>query len=336
MEDHQLDAECRYATPTFSSSLSKYNRGEAERIRNTFRNGSMCTLRELPTTFAPGKVDDVRNTRIIGNLNSKPAHVYKAPVLPHCFSKVQYYFNDYTKESDLRKCNIEEERVKIDCWSRKPFNTTSRLKLKHEEVFCDSNYKFLDCGGPTGIPKLETIVRPDLNDSKKYLNGQFHSYVKKERLVSKGESRIWAKQIYEKLSADWSHLRFKVKFTESDELLVCFPILDNHLDIPLEQPEPASSSPGATAPEPEEAGGTSYQQELDAHGLPKTSVDTLCRYMKHLATHGLAFQIGLKRRGDRWRRVEVEPSTLGAGAAAGGQHMFVFSFYAPWVKVKRS
>jgi uncharacterized protein YozE (UPF0346 family) len=388
-DEEDLAAKFRYATPTFVSSLPKYERGESERIKNSFKRGSMYNIRNLPTKLAPGNVDTNKHMQIAANLASKPTSTYKANVLPHSFSKLAYQYNDYDKEQDLHKCNIEEERVKVDCWSRKPFTTTARAKLKHEEVFKDANYKFPESYGEyKGVPKLDKIVRSDLNNASKFKHGNFNSYVKKQREVSKMDTRIWAKQIYDKLSTDWPHLRFKVKFTENDELLVCFPVEDNSLNVQFEATAPpppdVCGSPGSTgiknaqstesfsaADGTESNCGTATPSLTLTEGPPvvagslvlkpddpsdskfKTDFNIICRYMRQMATHGIAAQFGLKKRGDRWRRLEVEApppapaSRRGTSAGSGPPsppdslpeppppvHLIVFSFYAPWVKVR--
>lgn len=444
-ETKGIDNAQRYATPTFASSLPRYQRGELERIRNSFHKGSHYTIRQLPPTLAPGHIETHRSNKITENLTNVTGYRYKAPVLPHCFGKLNYQYNDYLKETDLRKCNIEEERVKVDCWSRKPFTSSNRIKLLHEDTFSDENYKFPDMGPGTGIPRLEKTLRPALTDSSSHIHGQFHSYVKKERQVSKGETRIWTKQIYEKLSEDWPHLRFKVKFTDNDELLICFPVDNNHIVID----DPAAATAGGEGDSmmrSASAGGANSMQNTDASAMvpfddtyggnsnreggncngstplmrtrtngivsatggnkstrrsmtgsrkgmtsaaagatviryeateaEKCQWEAITRYMRQLATHGIAAKVGLQKRGDRWRRLELEAAPPGrvlgspsssaasvgpagdAAAAAGGEgvtspngasttsslggslnggtYMIVFSFYAPWIKVKRS
>lgn len=380
VEDEDMAGKFRYANPTFVSSLPKYERGESERIKNSFMRGSMYNIRNLPTKLAPGNVDNNKHLQIASNLASKPTSTYKANVLPHNFSKLAYQYNDYDKEQDLHKCNIDLERVKVDCWSRKPFTTTARAKLRHEEVFKDANYKFPESYGEyKGVPKLDQIVRSDFNNASKFKHGNFNSYVKKQREVSKTDTRIWAKQIYEKLSTDWPHLRFKVKFTEHDELLVCFPVEDNSLNIAFEaDPSPPRAptspmgSPGNTirtnhsgesfdetqsnsgtattalssmneVPAPGVAGTLVMKTNEPSDGTFRTDFNIICRYMRQLAAHGLASQFGLKKRGDRWRRLEVEAPPVGAKTCAHDSlnnpppppvHLIVFSFYAPWVKVR--
>jgi len=363
VEEDDLADKFRYANPTFVSSLPKYERGESERIKNSFKRGSMYNIRNLPTKLAPGNVDNNKHLQIASNLASKPSSTYRANVLPHTFSKLAYQYNEYDKEQDLHKCNIEEERVKVDCWSRKPFTTTARAKLKHEEVFKDANYKFPESYGEyKGVPKLDQIVRSELNNASKYKHGNFNSYVKKQREVSKMDTRIWAKQIYEKLSTDWPHLRFKVKFTENDELLVCFPVEDNSLNIEFEATDPdtgrsrlqtaksgisldgteSNSGTATTAndiPAPGVAGTLVVKPPDPADKSFKTDFNIICRYMRQMAAHGIASQFGLKKRGDRWRRLEVEPPAVGRQDDTLEEppppvHLIVFSFYAPWVKVR--
>lgn len=368
-EDLTNQDQFRYATPTFASSLPRYQRGELERIRNSFHKGSHFTVRSLPSNLAPGEVHSQRIRRIGENLSSKPENTYKASVTPHYFGKLHYQYNDFLKETDLHKDHVEEERVKVDTWSRKPFSTTNRVKLKHEESFSDSNYKFSNHGPGTGVPKLETMIRTDLNDSSKFLNGKFHSYVKKERQVSRSESRIWAKQIYEKLSTDWPHLKFKVKFTENDEFLICFPVDESNIIVeekPLLLQNTEHGEPDMELQETNDSvdiiNNKTSIVRYEASPSEKVQWNSVCKYMKNMATHGVAFQCGLQKRGDRWRRLELEQqpvppvsptrklshastrscssdeslTTPPDNPVLPGVYVIVFSFYAPWVKVLKN
>ena len=85
---------------------------------------------------------------------------------------------------------------------------------------------------------------------------------------SRDEVGVWCKRIYKDLSETWPQLRFTVKFTLQDELIVSF-ILDNDVNI-------------------------------SRFALP------LLKYMNNMARIGLAAEFKLKRRGDRWNVIENE------------------------------
>jgi hypothetical protein len=93
---------------------------------------------------------------------------------------------------------------------------------------------------------------------------------------------VWSREIYEKLSEDWSHLRFTIKVTDADEIVVSF---DTDL---LQQ------------------GG----------GLADTA---LARYMGNMSRHGVAAERRLRKRGDRWRVTEYVPVVSGVGVGGGGE-----------------
>lgn len=171
-------------------------------------------------------------------------------------------------------------------------------------------------------------------DSSKFLSGPFRIFTGKEREKDRKLAAQWTHQIFKLVLADWGQMKFKVKFTPEDELLVQFILSDNSV---------RSSGDSAPAPLPPE--------------------QAISKYMNHLASHGIAADFGFKKRGDRWGVVEVgsisaQPSkasnTLKKGAAARAKDpedrrphemtdptaegedvskvMLTFSLLAPWAK----
>ena len=130
-------------------------------------------------------------------------------------------------------------------------------------------------------------------DSTKFLCGPFRVFTGKEREKDRRLAAQWAHQIFKLILADWGHMKFKVKFTPEDELLVQFILNGSNTTV---------SSDGATASLPPE--------------------QALSKYMNQLASHGIAADFGLKKRGDRWGVVEVgiisaQPSKAGNSLKKG-------------------
>jgi hypothetical protein len=132
----------------------------------------------------------------------------------------------------------------------------------------------IDGGPPTEPVRLENITRTVhgiVIDEALLTRPAFHPPALTTNLNDdSGRSRVeyWMSEIFSELSASWPQLRFDVKFTLRDELLVSFVM---NVDVNV-----------------------------------TTLSGPLLKYMNNLGRVGLAAQFRLKRRGDRWNVFETE------------------------------
>ena len=285
-----------------------YAAAEAERITRSFRSGNFYSIKKLPTKFAPGGVEDSRKKHIAKTLSNKPSSTYKARITDSYFTPFTYSRTEYNKVKENEREEAQYQRLTTLSFSRKPFTyASSKIRLKNEDLFGDEEYKFPVLGPGKGKLELSHYTRQDFTDASKMIHGPF-AVVGPRRggdvEVSREDVSIWSKEIFDQLAEDWSHLRFSVKFTATDELVVSF--------------------------------DTSMMPKAEEGGYDDRA---LGRYMITMARHGVAARRRLKKRGDRWRVVEWEEcdasttSSVPEKARAANPSMkqfLVFSFYAPW------
>jgi hypothetical protein len=306
------DSVPRYLSHTLSSSSVNSAAAETERITRSFRSGNFYSIKKLPTKFAPGGVEDARKKNIAKTLSDKPISTYKAKVTASYFTPFTYCRTEYNKLKENEREEAQYQRLTTLSFSRKPFTyASSKVRLKNEDLFGDEEYKFPVLGPGRGKMELSHFIREDFADSSKMIHGPFSVVGPRrgEKEVSRDEVALWSREIFDKLSEDWGHLRFTIKFTGSDELVVSF-------DAAMLPPGP------------------------DGEGFEDRA---LSKYMSTMARHGVAAERRLKKRGDRWRVVEWEDvcepcvdsvqdeRTPGKESSQPiFKKLLVFSFYAPW------
>lgn len=245
---------------------------EKEMVNHSYRTGSFASIKQLPAHMRPGEVQQARRDIAISNLVYTAEESFRpAAGKGEMFNKQNYICSDYDMEKVNKQWVRDEEKLKIDSNSRKPFKVSGRVRQKSEDIFYDPEYKFPHIGPGGGNISLDSITRSDVNDPKKFLYGQFYIKIAPSRAEVVDKAKLWATEMYKQLSKDWPQYPFKVKFTKSHEFLVMF-----------EAPEKASN---VEFPPPN---------------------NSLNRYMNQIANHGLAFTFKLKRRGDRWNLLEQE------------------------------
>eukprot|EP01031_Cornospumella_fuschlensis_P036452 gene36452-44219_t len=133
-----------YLMPTVSSTLPPYQHGEVERIRNSYTTASYWTIKKLPNKIEPGIIQSVRKKQTVENLfladksNFKPASKLKN----FAFHPHQHITMNYEKTSYINKHLVEEEKIRTDSYSRKPFVVSSRIRARYEDIFDDPNFVF--------------------------------------------------------------------------------------------------------------------------------------------------------------------------------------------------
>lgn len=303
----------RYLSQTLSSSSVNSAAAETERITRSFRSGNFYSIKKLPTKFTPGGVEETRKKIIAKTLSEKPLNTYKAKVTASYFTPFTYCRTEYNKLKENEREEAQFQRLTTLSFSRKPFTyATSKVRLKNEDLFGDEEYKFPVLGPGRGKMELSHFIRQDFADSSKMIHGPFSVVGPRrgDKEVPRDEVALWSKEIFDKLSEDWGHLRFTIKFTSSDELVVSFDT-------------------------------TTLPSGPDGEGFEDRA---LSKYMLTMARHGVAAERRLKKRGDRWRVIEWEDS-LDANTNSSAERQtgsevqsfeselrqfLVFSFYAPW------
>mmetsp|Transcript_13250 Transcript_13250/g.21699 ORF Transcript_13250/g.21699 Transcript_13250/m.21699 type:complete len:425 (+) Transcript_13250:72-1346(+) len=319
-EDQELEAKQAMSLYLKQSTISSSNvtnqQDEASRIRNSFSGVHFSSVKTLPSLFKPGAVTESRRVNANNNINSlsDTAPRGKKPVTTNgMFSPLKYKSSEYKKEIADKRENERVKRINGLAFSRKPFTyTSSPLRLKNEDLFGDETYSFPAPDPGKGVIDIKDCVRTDFIDGSKFLHGPFAVSGKRsgEAEVSREEGIHWCTDIYNKIKEDWNHLRFSIKYSNSDEIIISF-----DLDM-------LKNSNG------------------DIQDGP------LCKYMTRLTTHGLAAKHRLKKRGDRWRVIEdVEVVTKATDGSddniVTSKEVLIFVYVAPWcrnisLKVKRN
>lgn len=219
MQDIQFP---RYLHPTLASITSgkPCAHDEVERILNSFNCGSLNSLKKLPPKLGPGEIASSKLKAMINNRCSNTTDAFKTSSKNSYFEPFKYNFSDYNVEETNAKFEAENKRLGLQSFSRKPFNFSStRAKMKHEDIFEDSTYKYPLMGPSAEGVNMGSLLRQP--DKSKMLAGSFS--------VSGGPARLNKSQIdgcvshiFSKLCQDWPQLRFAVKYTSSEEILVDF------------------------------------------------------------------------------------------------------------------
>lgn len=265
------------------------------------------------------------------NILQKPPRIYRPVVTKKHFWNIPYVPTTYEKHHILEKAAFEVDRNQIESTGRKAgLVIPSRIRAKYEDIFEDINYQYPTSvlGPAVGQPKLETIVREDFSDMARFTCGTRRTNVINRKMPEKELGVDWTNKIFKVLVKDWPNLKFTVKFTKSDELLVQFEVeVNNDGSLRL--------------------GGALLR--------------SLGKYMTNLILHGAASDLGLRKRGDRWGQLEPLPlpsndgrqTSPVAGSPAGKQEecnqetgedishqlsgysvrLLTYSMYAPWVSV---
>jgi hypothetical protein len=168
-------------------------------------------------------------------------------------------------------------------------------------------------GPGKGVSELSTFVRQDFTNAEKMIHGPFFVLGKgRDREAARDDIYSWCREIYEKISTDWSQLRYHMQVLEGQEIVVLFEM--NTL-------------------------------RGDSDGSGSYAEVALSRFMGTMSRHGVAAERRLRKRGDRWRVLEwmeVKPTpgatpprdSIESGSDTASSVMVevvVYSFFAPWV-----
>jgi hypothetical protein len=298
-----------YLRQTVSSISTSNCASESERIAKSFRSGTFHSIKKLPSRLVPGGVEESRRVNIAQSLSNKPVTTYKAHTVPVYFTPITYSRTEYNKLAENEREEAQFQRLTTLSFSRKPFTySSSKVRLKNEDIFGNEEYKYPILGPGKGVSELSSFVRQDFTNAEKMIHGPFFVLGKgRDREASRDDIYGWCREIYEKISTDWSHLRFHMQVLDGEEIVVFFEMktLKGDVDSP------------STA------------------GLAEVA---LSRYMGTMARHGVAAERRLRKRGDRWRVLEsMELKQTSEGVLDHNQEspqmqeVVVYSFFAPWV-----
>ena len=301
--DNIIQDQPNYLKQTFCSTLPSTSYEEVDRIRNSFRTGSYWSIKKLPSKFAAGNINNIRKHHTQQNLSEKPENVFHTVATKSfvgnergCFEQTKYVSLDYEKVADLHKGNVQAELNQVDSLGRRPFKTKMRAPIKSEDQFGDPIISdgTMTSAASTGIVLPDKIFRADFTDGDKFKHGPFYLYFKKNGEVSRHSVEKWTPALFKQLQKDWSHLKFKVKFTTDDEMLIQF-YVGKRTKNDFNQ---------ATISILDE--DKKYKDDINAN----INTDVITRYMNRLVTHGLASDFNLSKRGDRWGSIEVIKNIL--------------------------
>jgi hypothetical protein len=303
-----------YLRQTVSSITTSSCSSESERIAKSFRGGSFYSIKKLPARLLPGVIDESRKLNIAESLSNKPLATYKARTVPVYFTPITYSRTEYNKLAENEREEAQFQRLTTLSFSRKPFTySSSKVRLKNEDIFGNEEYKYPILGPGKGVSELSTFVRQDFTNAEKMIHGPFFVLGKgRDREAARDDIYSWCREIYEKISTDWSHLRYHMQVLEGQEIVVLFEM--NTL-------------------------------RGDSDGSGSYAEVALSRFMGTMSRHGVAAERRLRKRGDRWRVLEwmeVKPTpgatpprdSIESGSDTASSVMVevvVYSFFAPWV-----
>lgn len=274
-EREAKEAMSLYLTQSTISFRNTTNQQEeSSRIRNSFSGVHHSSVKTLPSILKPGSITESRRTNANNNINTivDSSHQSRKTVTTDgLFSPLKYKSSEYKKEITDQRESERLKRIHGLSFSRKPFTyTSSPQRLKNEDLFGNETYSFPAPDPGQGQIDLKDCVRTDFVNGSKFLYGPFAVSGKRsgESEVSRDEGVHWCAAIYNKIKEDWSHLRFSIKYSSSDEIIISFDV----------------------------------EMLLNEKGEVQDSA--LCRYMTQMTAHGLAADFRLKKRGDRWRVIE--------------------------------
>jgi hypothetical protein len=319
--EDDADAQPGYSHPTVASILPPYLHGETERVRNTYVASSYNSLKNLPRHLHPGEINLQKKQHVLDNALEK--NTFRTSVVPRDknFSDFAHLGTDYDKNRNLNQYLIEEEKMRIDSYSRRPFVVSSRIRSKFEDIFFDPTFQIPNLGPGGDQRKLESITRADLLNEEKFMYGRFNSYGGKMDLGENSiqEIKKWIHKIHSVIVKDWKDYPFRIKFTKTNELLIQFmkPEDNNGEENQNSLEESMTSIPSSllkTSTEQCFSSDQRKQQDSQQQDVQKTKKsvpfpppnDALHKYMNHLASHGVVQDFGLTKRGDRWNTLERE------------------------------
>ncbi len=206
-----------YMRQTFSGAQPSNANGQAEgeRIRNSFRSGSLWSLKKLPAKFENGAVTTRRLEETKKNLTFKPNKTYVAELGPLSKRAEKYLGTSYDKVNMLHKLNVDEDKFRNEFFSRKPFNVSSGVN-KHPA----SGFIYPDFGPGAAIPDDAIARKPRDED---FIAGPFYKCVPAQATeIPRTKAKFFVENIYKQMKTDWSHLMFSVKLTR-EEIVIKFP-----------------------------------------------------------------------------------------------------------------
>jgi hypothetical protein len=93
-----------YMNPTMASVLPPYLCGEVERVRNSYRTGSYCSIKKLPTNMQPGQIRQTRKQQITENLLINSHNIFKpAANRNEPFHRPEYVGTDFDKMKNMHR-----------------------------------------------------------------------------------------------------------------------------------------------------------------------------------------------------------------------------------------
>lgn len=212
-----------YMRQTFSGAQPSNANGQAEgeRIRNSFRSGSLWSLKKLPAKFESGAVTNRRLEETKKNLTFKPDKTYTAELGPLSKRAEKFLGTSYDKVNMLNKLDVDEDKFRNEYFSRKPFNVSSGVN-KHPA----SGFIYPDFGPGAAIPDDAIARKPRDED---FIAGPFYKCVPlRATEIPRTKAKFFVENIYKQMRTDWSHLMFSVKLTK-DEIVIKFPTTSQEL-----------------------------------------------------------------------------------------------------------
>jgi hypothetical protein len=212
-----------YMRQTFSGAQPSNANGQAEgeRIRNSFRSGSLWSLKKLPAKFENGAVTNKRIEHTKKNLTSKPQKVYSSELGPLSKRAEKYENTSYDKVNMLSKLNVDETKFRNEAFSRKPFTTPAGVNKHPASGFIDPDF------GPGAAIPDDFIARKPKEET--FIAGPFYKCVPAQaREVPRTKAKFFVENLYKQLRVDWAHLMFSVKLTKN-EIVIKFPTTSQEL-----------------------------------------------------------------------------------------------------------
>ena len=163
-----------YLRHTLSSLTTSACSSESERIMKSFRGGSFYSIKQLPSRLVPGGINESRRVNIAKSLSNKPTNTYRAHIVPTYFTPITYSRTEYNKVAENEREEAQFQRLTTLSFSRKPFTySSSKVRLKNEDIFGNEEYKYPILGPGKGIMELSSFVRQDFTDAEKMIHGPF-------------------------------------------------------------------------------------------------------------------------------------------------------------------
>ena len=206
-----------YMRQTFSGAqpAGANNFAEADRVRNSFRSGSLWSVKKLPKSMKSGEVTKERLKQTKTNLTTVKPVKHLAEPGPLSIRAEKYVGTSYDKVDTLHKLDVDEKKFQMEFFSRKPFSIPVGSSKVKSDGFIDPDF------GPGGGINDEIILRKPKDAD--FIEGPFYKCVPAGASEApRSEAKGYVKSLYEQLTRDWSHLMFSVKLTP-DEIVIKFP-----------------------------------------------------------------------------------------------------------------